>query len=72
MKEFPLWKMEIQWENGLSGFGRSERIFFVKRHEFQARKSKKSVRICQIRSIRSPIVSPFSKAETAVIHKKMV
>jgi hypothetical protein len=50
--------------------GRIRRIetdFWVKMHEFQAKRflrndKKKSV---SIRPIRSPIVSPFSKAETA-------
>jgi hypothetical protein len=44
----------IRWENGWGGLGRYERIFLVKVHGFQ---EKKSVRICPIRPIRSPIVS---------------
>jgi hypothetical protein len=27
-QQFPLWKMPIQWENGLGGFGGLKRIFF--------------------------------------------
>jgi hypothetical protein len=55
---FPLWKMEIRWENGWGGLGGYERIFLG---DLNARisnpKIKKSVRIRPIRPIRSPIVS---------------
>jgi hypothetical protein len=27
-QQFPLWKMEILWENGLGGSGGFKRIFF--------------------------------------------
>jgi hypothetical protein len=57
--------MEIRWENGLGGSGGLIRIFFfATMHEFQSKK--KSVGIRPIRPIRSPIVSPFSKAEIAI------
>jgi hypothetical protein len=57
----------IQWENGLSGSGGYERIFWgLKCTNFKQKNQKKSVLICQIRPIRSPIVSPFSKAEIAI------
>jgi hypothetical protein len=50
----------IQWENGLGGSGGLKRILGSSNAAFQAKKSKKSVRIRPIRSIRSPIVShPF-------------
>jgi hypothetical protein len=26
-QQFPLWKVEMQWENGLGGSGRYKRIF---------------------------------------------
>jgi hypothetical protein len=47
--------------------GRIRTDFFgVQLPEFQAKNQKKSVWIRPIRPIRSPIVSPFSKAEIAV------
>jgi hypothetical protein len=64
--------MEIRWENGLGGSGRYERILGLKCTDFKQKKSKKSVRICPIRPIRSPIVSPFSKAEIAVMDNYFV
>jgi hypothetical protein len=57
--------MPIRWENGLGGLGGYERIFFYFLLKIHALGSKKSVRICPIRPIRSPIVSLFSKAEIA-------
>jgi hypothetical protein len=47
--------------------GRIRTDFFQPKPEFQAKKAKKSVSICRIRPIRSPIVPSFSKAEIAVV-----
>jgi hypothetical protein len=49
--------------------GRIRTDFFVKIYEFQAKESQKSVSICRIRPIRSPIVSPFAKAKSYVAAK---
>jgi hypothetical protein len=40
-QQFLIWKIEIQWENGLGGLGRLKRIFQIQMPEFQAKKSKK-------------------------------
>jgi hypothetical protein len=37
--QFPLWKMPIQWKNGLGGFAR---IFLLQMHRFQSKKAKKN------------------------------
>jgi hypothetical protein len=56
-QQFPLWKKAILWENGLGGSGGLKRIFFPKCTNFKQKNQKKSVSICSIRPIRSPIVS---------------
>jgi hypothetical protein len=47
-------------------------FFFIFCLKFEHLDSKKSVSICPIRPIRSPIVSPFSKAEIAELFSKKV
>jgi hypothetical protein len=60
-----LGRFVIRWENGLGGSGGYERIFFIFLRILSRRTQKKSVWIRPIRPIRSPIVSPFPKAEIA-------
>jgi hypothetical protein len=50
----------IRWENGLSGSGGYERIFWDPNAQISSKNQKKSVHIRPIRSIRSPIVSQKS------------
>jgi hypothetical protein len=59
------WEKSDTMGERMGRIGRIRTDFFIKMHGFQAKKSRKSVRIRPIRPIRSPIVSPFSKAEIA-------
>jgi hypothetical protein len=55
-------------EERIGRIGQIETDFFCKFASISKQKNKKSVQIRPIRSIRSPIVSPLSKAEIAVMH----